>query len=85
MKELAKTGEGQARIAAAAQRLDNTVSELGQRHRDDVPQGEIAPAEPVVQHHPDIPPTFLPMTDNETIKPPKCESGRRLLPLMMTG
>jgi hypothetical protein len=60
MKELAKTGEGQARIAAAAQRLDNTVSELGQRHRDDVPQGEIAPAEPpMVQHHPDTPQHFF--------------------------
>ena len=59
MKELAKTGEGQARIAAAAERLDNTVSELGQRHRDDGPQGEIAPAEPMVQHHPDTPQHFF--------------------------
>ena len=47
MKELAKTEEGQARLAAAAVRLDMTVSELGQQHRADVPQGEI---EPVVQH-----------------------------------
>ena len=72
MKELAKTDEGQARIAAAATRLDMTVSELGQRHRADVPQGE---SERVVHHQPDSPPTFLPMTDVETIKPPKCESG----------
>ena len=56
MKELAKTDEGQVRIAAAAVRLGMTVSELGQRHRADVPQGEIAPAEPMVQHQPENPP-----------------------------
>ena len=50
LKKLAKTDEVQARIAAAAVRLDMPVSELGQRHRADVPQGEIAPAEPMVQH-----------------------------------
>ena len=60
MKELAKTDEGQARIAAAAVRLDMTVSELGQRHRADVPQWEIAPAEPMVQHQPESALTFLP-------------------------
>ena len=27
--------------------------ELGQRHRADVPQGEIAPAEPMGQHQPE--------------------------------
>ena len=27
-----------------------------------------------MQHQPESFPTFLPMTDNETIKPPKCES-----------
>ena len=59
MNELAKTGEGQARIAAAAIRLDMTVSKLGQRHRDDVPQEEIAPAEPMDQHHPDTPQHFF--------------------------
>ena len=59
MKELAKTGAGQARIAAAAVRLDMTVSELGQRHRDGAPQGKIAPAEPMVQHHPDPPRHFF--------------------------
>ena len=56
MKGVAKTDQGQARIAAAAVRLDETVSELGQRHRADVPQGEIAAAEPVVQHQLDSPP-----------------------------
>ena len=55
---MAKIDEGQTRIAAAAVRLDNTVSELGQRHRDDVPQGEIA-QEPMVQHHPDTPQHFF--------------------------
>ena len=60
MKELAKTDEGQARIAAAATRLVMTVSELGQRHRADVPQGEI---ERVVHHQPDSPPLFLPMIE----------------------
>jgi hypothetical protein len=78
MKELAKTEEGQARIAAAAVRLDMTVSELGQQHRADVPKGKI---EPVVQHQQlDSPPIFLPMTESETIKPPKCESGEALSP-----
>ena len=55
MKELANTDEGRARIAAAAVRLDMTVSELGQRHRADVPQGMIAPAEPMVHHQPGSP------------------------------
>ena len=41
MNELAKTQEGQARITAAAGRLDVTEGELGQRHRADVPQWEI--------------------------------------------
>ena len=59
MKELAKTDEGQARIAAAAARLDTTVSELGQRHRADVPQREIAPAEPMEQHQPESHPHFF--------------------------
>ena len=55
MKELAKTDEGQARIAAAAARLDMTVSELGQRHQVDVPQGEM---ERMGHHQPESPPHF---------------------------
>jgi hypothetical protein len=38
--ELAKTAEGQARIAAASERLDRTVRELGEKMRTDVSQGE---------------------------------------------
>ena len=59
MKELAKTNEGHARIAAAAVRLDMTVSEPGQRHCADVPQGVIAPAEPMVQQQLETPPQFF--------------------------
>ena len=51
--ELAKTPAGQARIAAASERLDRTVRELGEQHRTDVPQGE---KETVVQHQ--TPPAF---------------------------
>ena len=75
MKELAKTNEGRASIAAAATRLDMTVSELGQRHPADVLQGEMVPVEPRGQHQPESPPNFLPMNETETIKPPTCESG----------
>ena len=39
--ELAKTVSGQMRLAAATGRLDRTVDDLGQKHRDDLPQGEI--------------------------------------------
>ena len=39
MKELVKTEEGRLRIAKAVERLDVTMSELGQQHRTDVPQG----------------------------------------------
>ena len=55
-----------------------TVSEQGQRHRADVTQGEIAPAEPMGQHQLESPPAFLLMTEPETIKPPKCEFGEAL-------
>ena len=72
MKELAKTDEGQARIAAAAARLDMTASELGQRHRAVLPKGQIAVAKPMEQHQFESS-TFLPMTETETIKPPTCE------------
>ena len=39
---LAKTVRGQARIAAAAERLHRTATGLGQQFRADVPQGEKA-------------------------------------------
>ena len=50
MNEMSKTPEGRIRIAAAAERLDFTVSELGQQHRADVPQGEMTRS--VEQHQP---------------------------------
>ena len=42
MEEMAKTLQGQARIAAAAERLDRTSAAMGEQYRDDVPQGETA-------------------------------------------
>ena len=57
MKEQAKTDEGRSRIAAT--RLDMTVSELGQRHRAEVPQVEIVPVEPMEQHQPESSPRFF--------------------------
>ena len=71
MKELVKTEEGRARIAKAVERLDVTVSGLGQRHRTDVPQGE---EKAVVESHQSVekPPSFLPMEENEIIwQPPR--------------
>ena len=41
MGELAKTPAGLARIAAASERLDRTVGELGRQHRGDLAQGEM--------------------------------------------
>jgi hypothetical protein len=43
MGELIKTEAGKRRIAAASERLDRTVAEMGQQHRADLPQGENAP------------------------------------------
>ena len=40
MGELAKSAAGQRRIAAAAERFDRTVVEMGQQHRAAVSQGE---------------------------------------------
>ena len=63
--ELAKTARGQARIAAAAERLDRTAAELGQQFRADVPQGEKdemgqpLPAEPPPQSEPPV--EFIPL------------------------
>ena len=51
MNEMSKTPEGRIRIAAAAERPDFTVSELGQQHRADVPQAEITRS--VEQHQPE--------------------------------
>ena len=62
--ELAKTSAGRVRIAAATQRLDRTIQELGEQYRSDVPQGE---KEQMAQPHSDrMAPTksqseFLPM------------------------
>ena len=44
MGKLIKTEAGKRRIAAASERLDRTVAEMGQQHRADLPQGENAPA-----------------------------------------
>ena len=38
MEELAKTPEGQARIARAVERIDRTTAELGEQWRADIPQ-----------------------------------------------
>ena len=77
--ELSKTVAGRARLGAAAERLDKTVEELGQRFRTDVPQGEI---EPVVQHQPEpvtphfSQPEFLPMNgDDGHVEVENHESG----------
>ena len=42
--ELSKTEAGKRKIAAASERLDRTVAEMGQQHKADLPQGENAPA-----------------------------------------
>ena len=74
MNAMGKTPEGRIWIAAAAERLDFTVSELGQQHRADLPQGEITRR--VAQHQPEQgPPTFLPMNESEIARPtPERES-----------
>ena len=53
MGELAKTAAGRIRIAAAAARMDQAVAELGQQHRADLPQGEMADATAVGQVQPE--------------------------------
>ena len=72
MKELAKTDEGQARIAAAAVRLDMTVSELGQQHRG-APGGDCAGGADGAASARE-PHTFVPITESKTIRLLKCES-----------
>ena len=68
MGELAKTAEGRIRSAAAAARMDQTVAELGQQHRADLPQGEMADATAVGQVQPELgPPQFLPLSGNEIV------------------
>ena len=64
MGELAKTEAGRARISAATERLDRTVGELGERFRQDIPQGESSASVPApVEHHPpeDRPHQFIPI------------------------
>ena len=78
MVELAKTPEGQARIAAAVSRLDKTVADLGQPHRTDLPQGEIASGTPVEQNQSDdvvVPPQFLPLRKEQIAEPPTFENS----------
>ena len=47
MGELATKPEGRTRIAAAAERLDRTVAELGNQYRGDIPKWEKSE---IVQH-----------------------------------
>ena len=82
-EELSKTVTGKARIAAAAERLDRTVAEMGQQFRADAPQGE---KDDVGRHLPEQPPQldFLPLdrpvehaTEHESreVPPPTDEPG----------
>ena len=57
MGEIAKTDAGKRRIALASARLDATVRDLGQQHREDLPQGENTGD--VVQSLPSAEPTEL--------------------------
>ena len=56
---------GQKRTAAASDRLDKAVEELGQQHKTDVPQGEKLE---VVQHQPteQVIPQFLPILQSRS-------------------
>ena len=68
MNEMSKTREGRSRIAAAAERLDFIVSELGQQPGADVPEGKTTRG--VEQHQPEQGlPTFLPMIESEIVRP----------------
>ena len=83
--ELSKTAAGRIRIGAAAQRIDRTVGELGQQHREDVAPGEGEPL--LVPPRPDVvvaptpskfQPEFLPMEDQHEsgeVLPPADEPG----------
>ena len=86
VSELAKTAEGQARIAAANERLDRATRELGEKYRTDVAQGENAGVE---QHQNQDPPEiseqieFVPMEPevherehvSREVPPPADEAG----------
>ena len=70
MGELAKTAAGQARIAAASERLDKTVADLGQRHRTDVSQGEMGEmGHDLRETPPSFEPTVEPASDFVRIEP----------------
>jgi hypothetical protein len=74
MGELIKTEAGKRRIAAASERLDRTVAEMGQQHRADLPQGENAPA--MGQNQPiavETPPDFIPIPSRELVDVPPME------------
>ena len=74
-----KTVSGRARIAAANERLDQTVAEMGERHRTDVTQGENADG--LVQHQTppefETPIEFTPLDRDESrvVLPPAEEAG----------
>ena len=88
MGELANTPEGRTRIAAAAERLDRTVAELGNQYRGDIPKGRsqrlcnISASQRWFQklRLSLSPLMMLGQFENLHMNP-----GRRLLPLMMTG
>ena len=72
--ELIKTEAGKRRIAAASERLDHTVAEMGQQHRADLPQGENAPV--MGQNQPtavETPPDFIPIPSRDIIDVPPME------------
>ena len=78
MGELANTPEGRTRIAAAAERLDRTVAELGNQYRGDIPQGEKS-ASVQYQHEPEVvseaPIEFIPFDDARPVREFAHESG----------
>ena len=56
--------------------MDQTVAELGQQHRADLPQWEMADANAVGQDQPESEtPQFLPMSGNELVRPPTMETS----------
>ena len=74
MGEMSKIEAGGRRIAAASERLDCTVAEMGQQHRADLPQGENAQA--VGQSQPtavEEPPEFIPIPSLNHIDVPPME------------
>ena len=79
MAELAQTPEGQARIAAATQRLDRTTFDMirAQSQGENVPEATSVPSEipEVVVQSTDTPPTFLPLNVPEAIDVPNMDTS----------